>query len=73
MSAQLVAVASQTFTCPTVTGADPATTVAVNVTTLPEVTVDTTLPPEVIAKVVVVGVATAGIAKRNIGQRNRPA
>jgi hypothetical protein len=47
-----------------VTGEPPAVTVAVRVTTLPELTVVTALPPEVIARVVVVaaGAAQAGSA-----------
>jgi hypothetical protein len=54
MSVQYAAVASQKFTCPVVTKGVPAFTVAVNVTTLPEATVVTTLPPEVAARVVTV-------------------
>jgi hypothetical protein len=52
MSVQLLAVASQKFTCPGVTGVEPASTVAVSVTTLPEATVVTVLPAEVTARVV---------------------
>jgi len=54
MSEQYAAEASQKFTCPTVSVAVPAVTVAVSVTTLPEATVVTGMPPEVIAKVVVI-------------------
>ena len=59
MSVQWVAVASQKFTCPGVTGLLPAVTVAVSVTTLPDVTVVTELPPEVTARVVVVVASAA--------------
>jgi hypothetical protein len=46
----------QNFTWPTVTAELPATTVAVSVTTLPDATVVTVVPPDVNASVVVVGV-----------------
>ena len=49
-----VAAALQKFTCPTATGVLPASTVAVRVTTLPDVTVVTALPPELTASAVVV-------------------
>jgi hypothetical protein len=55
MSVQDLAAASQKFTCPGVVGVPPAVTVAVNVTTLPAVTVVTVLPPEVTANVVAAG------------------
>jgi hypothetical protein len=42
-----------------VTGAAPAFTVAVNVTTLPDSTVFTAPPPDVMARVVVVAVGAA--------------
>jgi hypothetical protein len=62
MSVQDIAVASQKFTSPTVTGVVPAVTVAVNVTTLPDVTVETALPPEVTVKVVTVAaIATVDV------------
>ena len=48
------AVATQKFTCPGVTAAPPAMTVAVSVIKVPGMTVVTTLPPDVIASVVVV-------------------
>jgi hypothetical protein len=54
MSVQCAAEASQKFTCPGVTGVAPAFTDAVSVTTLPEATVVTALPPEVTARIVVV-------------------
>jgi choline-glycine betaine transporter len=60
MSVQLAAAALQKLTWPTVTGVVPASTVAVRVTTVPEVTVVTALPLDVIAMVVVVG---AGVAE----------
>jgi hypothetical protein len=59
MSSQYVAVASQKFTRPGVTGVEPATTVAVSVTTAPEATVVTALPPDVTPRVVVVGAELA--------------
>ena len=49
-----LAVASQKFTWPTVTGVDPARTVAVSVTTLPDATVVTERPPAAIASAVTV-------------------
>ncbi len=62
MSSQYFAEASQKLTLPVVTGVVPAVTVAVRVTTVPEATVDTALPLDVMVRVVVVGaaVATAG-------------
>jgi hypothetical protein len=51
---QYFAVASQKFTCPTVTAAPPAVTVAVSVTTVFDVTDVTALPPLVTASVVAV-------------------
>ena len=54
ISVQYAAAASQNFTCPVVTTAAPAFTVAVSVTTLPGATVVTALPPPVTASVVVV-------------------
>jgi hypothetical protein len=51
--------ASQNFTCPIVTAAAPAFTVAVSVTTLPAATVVTVLPPDVTARVVVVAAGAA--------------
>ena len=54
MSVQLGAVASQKFTCPTVTDVVPALTVAVSVTALPEVIVVTVPLVAVMASVVVV-------------------
>jgi hypothetical protein len=71
MSSQYVAAASQNFTSPGVTGVDPASTVAVSVTTAPDATVVTTLVPDVIASVVVVAVcATALIEKAAIENAN---
>jgi hypothetical protein len=65
---QIVAEASQKFTCPRVT-VDPASlTVALRVTTAGETTVDTTLPPEVIVKVVLVG---AGVANASLEVQQR--
>ena len=55
MSVQYGADASQKFTCPGVTGASPAITVAVSVIALPEVTVFTALPRDVTPSMVVVG------------------
>src|SRR6185437_14977414 len=57
ISVQNAAAASQNFTCPVVTGAAPALTVAVRVTTLPGATVVTALPPDVTARAVVVAEA----------------
>jgi hypothetical protein len=59
MSVQWVAAALQKLTWPTVTGVVPASTVAVSVTTLPEVSVVTALPPEATASVVVVAAGCA--------------
>ena len=59
MSVQDFAVASQKFTCPTVTAVPAAVTVAVSVTTLPDVTIVTALPPDVTAIVVVVAPGAA--------------
>jgi hypothetical protein len=57
---QFVAVASQKFTVPAVAGAPLNFTVAVSVTTFPEVTIVTKLPAEVTASVVVtVGVTVS--------------
>lgn len=50
------AYASQKFTAPTVTGALPAITAAVSLTTFPEATAVTGLPPLVMVSVVVVAV-----------------
>jgi len=57
-------VASQKFTVPGVTAVPPDWTVAVSVTTVPEVTAVTGAPAEVTARVVVVaaGLARAGTA-----------
>jgi hypothetical protein len=52
MSVQEAAVASQKFTCPSMSVVAPACTVAVNVTTVPPATEDTALPPEVRERVV---------------------
>ena len=54
MSSQYGAVASQKFTCPAVNAEEPDSTVAVKVTTLPELTEVTGAPAEVKASVVVV-------------------
>src|ERR1700759_1423118 len=54
MSVQEAAVASQKFTCPSLSVVAPACTVAVNVTTVPPATEDTALPPEVRERVVTV-------------------
>jgi hypothetical protein len=72
MSVHSVADASQKFTCPVVTLIEPETTVAVNVTSLPEATDPpeaTVLPPEVIVRVVAVaaGAAQACGVARNKG------
>src|ERR1700686_400930 len=62
MSVQDFAVASQKLIWPDATGVLPAMTVAVNVTTVPDVTVATAFPAEVTDSVVVVvaGAAHAG-------------
>jgi hypothetical protein len=62
MSVQYFAVASQKLTWPGATGELPALTVAVSVTTLPDVTVVTGFPAEVMDNfvVVVTGDAQAG-------------
>jgi hypothetical protein len=52
MSVQDAAVASQKFTCPSVSAAPAAWTVAVKVTTVPPATEDTAFPPEVTERVV---------------------
>jgi len=57
ISVQLLAVASQKFTCPTVTADVPAITAAVNVTGLPAATVVTGLPSAVNVSDVVVATA----------------
>ena len=62
MSVQYVAVASQKLTCPTEIAEAPAFAAAVGVTTVPETTVVTALPPEVIVSVVVVA---AGVAENS--------
>lgn len=54
---QCVAVASQKFTTPRVTGVDPDLTVAVKVRTVPTGTELAAVPPEVIDRVVVDAVA----------------
>jgi hypothetical protein len=54
MSVQYVALASQKATCPGVTAVAAAVTVAVRVTAVPEPTVVTAAPADVIARVVVV-------------------
>ena len=54
MSEQNAAVASQNFTCPVVTAAPPAVTVAVSVITVWAGTVVAGAPPAVTASVVVV-------------------
>src|ERR1039457_3906845 len=54
MSVQYVTVASQKLTCPTEIAEAPEFAAAVSVTTVPETTVVTALPPEVIVSVVVV-------------------
>jgi hypothetical protein len=64
MSSQYFAVASQKLTRPVVTGVVPAVTAAVRVTTVPEATVETALPFEVMVSVVVVG---AGVAEAGDG------
>jgi hypothetical protein len=61
MSVQWAAVSSQKLTVPGFTAVEPATTVAVSVTTDPDATVVTALPPLVTVSVVVVAVcANAG-------------
>ena len=60
MESELVPVAGL-VAVPTVTGVVPAITVAVSVTTVPEATVATALPPDVTASVVVVA---AGVAAK---------
>ena len=54
MSRQYAAVASQKFTCPVVNDVVPDVTVAVSVTTVPDVTVVTGLPAAVIASLIAV-------------------
>jgi hypothetical protein len=61
MSVQCVAVASQKFTVPVVTGVVPDATVAVSVTRLSETTVVTELPPEVIVRIVEAGASTVNV------------
>jgi hypothetical protein len=61
MSVQCVAVASQKFTVPVVTGVVPDATVAVSVTRLGETTVVTEFPPEVIARVVEAATSTVKV------------
>jgi hypothetical protein len=56
MSVQVVADASQKFTCPGLTAVPPAFTCAVSVTALPAATEVTELPPEVMPMVVLVAV-----------------
>jgi hypothetical protein len=56
MSVQVVADASQKFTCPGVTAVPPAFTCAVSVTAVPAATELTEFPPDVIAMVVLVAV-----------------
>jgi hypothetical protein len=62
MSVQYFAIASQKLIWPGATGVLPAVTVAVSVTTLPDVTVVTAFPAEVTASAVAVvaGDAQAG-------------
>ena len=48
MPVQEAAEASQKFTCPSVSAVVPASTVAVNVTTVPPATDDTGFPPELL-------------------------
>ena len=62
MSSQWAAVAPQNATCPVVTGAVPAATVAVSVTTVPDATVVTALPLLVTVSDVVVAEAARAIA-----------
>jgi len=57
---QCAALASQKFTCP-VTGTEPAKTVAVSATVVPDATEVTGLPAAAIAKVVAVGSAAPEI------------
>src|ERR1039458_4441614 len=66
MSEQAFAVASQKFTCPGVTGAPPALTVAVSVITVPGATTVTATPPAVTASVVVVAAPWAKAAEAAI-------
>lgn len=54
IAVQEAAAASQKFTTPGFTAEPPDWTAAVSVTTLPEFTIDTPLPPEVTVRVVVV-------------------
>jgi hypothetical protein len=56
------AVASQKYTWPVVTGLPAIVTLAVNVITLPEVTVVTTLSADVTASVVVVALVAQAVA-----------
>ena len=75
MSVQYFAVASQKFTCPVVTAVDPAVTVAVSVTTVPEVTVVTGPDAEVTTSVVVVDAlvcAAAGFHDPHSATANTP-
>jgi len=69
-SSQYLAVASQNLTRPCVTGADPAMTVAVSVTTVPDATDVAALPPLVMANVVVVAVC-AKAGRHTVAQRSR--
>ena len=75
MSVQYVAVASQKFTCPAVNEVVPAVTVAVSVTTVPDVTVVTWLPAAVTASVIAVDApvcAAAGFHGPHSATANAP-
>ena len=72
MPRQSLAVASQKFTWPGVTGLPASVTVANKVTTVPAATVVTGLPANVTVSVVVVGfVAPASAACRRIATRTK--
>jgi hypothetical protein len=68
---QYIADASQKFTCPVVNGVDPAVTVAVSVTTLPDDTVKTGPLPEVTASVVAVAVLACAVARFEVPQTTK--
>ena len=75
MSMQYAAVASQKFTCPVVNDVVPAVTVAVSVTTVPDVTVVTGPPAALIVSVIAVDAlvcAAAGFHGPNSATANVP-
>jgi hypothetical protein len=69
MSVHDAAEASQKYTCPVVTGVAPASTVAVSDTTVPEVTIVTLPPLDVIANAVVVADTACAETDANIAKK----